>query len=49
MMMVPQCGVPDIIEGRTRLNSAGKYKVNYELYYGELKWPLSKKVLNWDF
>ncbi|CAK7336501.1 unnamed protein product [Dovyalis caffra] len=46
-MMMPRCGVPDIVNGRTRMNSAGKYNLDYAFYDGQPKWPLSKKVLNW--
>ncbi|KAJ6934495.1 hypothetical protein NC651_009493 [Populus alba x Populus x berolinensis] len=47
MTMMPRCGVPDIIDGRTGINSAGKYNVNYKFLTREPMLPLSDKELNW--
>lgn len=46
-MITPRCGVPDIINGRTRMNGGGKYNINYAFFPGSPKWPLSKKQLTW--
>lgn len=47
MTMMPRCGVPEIIGGRTGINSAGKYNVNYKFLTREPVLPLSDKELNW--
>ncbi|KAJ4851040.1 hypothetical protein Tsubulata_012322 [Turnera subulata] len=50
MMMKPRCGVPDIINGATKMNGAGKY---YNLAYALNKeeaprvWPASRRALTW--
>ncbi|KAJ4848766.1 hypothetical protein Tsubulata_031983, partial [Turnera subulata] len=47
-MMKPRCGLPDIIDGKTRMNaSRGEYHLDYEFYSGRPSWPLSKKELTW--
>ncbi|KAJ4824233.1 hypothetical protein Tsubulata_018052 [Turnera subulata] len=49
-MMMPRCGVADIIDGRTRMKAgaAGDYHhIDYAFFDGELRWPLSKKILTW--
>ncbi|KAJ4828858.1 hypothetical protein Tsubulata_044333 [Turnera subulata] len=48
LMSRPRCGVPDIINGKTRMNSgASNYTTNYKFFPGSPKWPISKKVLTW--
>ncbi|CAK7336177.1 unnamed protein product [Dovyalis caffra] len=46
-MIMPRCGVPDIIDGKTRMKAAGTYNIKYAFFNGSPKWPLFKKVLNW--
>ncbi|KAJ4846513.1 hypothetical protein Tsubulata_030930 [Turnera subulata] len=48
LMAMPRCGVPDIINGKTRMNSgASNYTTNYKFFDGSPKWPASEKVLTW--
>jgi hypothetical protein len=46
-MTMPRCGVPDILDGKTRMNAAGRNNIiEYAFFNGTPRWPLSKKVLN---
>ncbi|KAJ6915011.1 hypothetical protein NC651_017098 [Populus alba x Populus x berolinensis] len=47
--MKPRCRVPDIVDGKTRMNSAGSYNIDYAFFPGSPKWPQTKKVLNWGY
>jgi len=49
LMMKPRCGVPDIVDGKTRMKSTGSYNIDYALFPGSLKWPETTKVLNWGY
>ncbi|KAJ4840954.1 hypothetical protein Tsubulata_026936, partial [Turnera subulata] len=47
-MMMPRCGVADIIDGKTRMKASGRdYHLDYAFFKGSPKWPLSRKVLTW--
>ncbi|CAK7353302.1 unnamed protein product [Dovyalis caffra] len=47
LLMIPRCGVPDIVDGKTRMKSAGSYNIKYAHFPGSPRWPVTKKVLNW--
>ncbi|KAL9400206.1 hypothetical protein Peur_009167 [Populus x canadensis] len=47
LMMKPRCGVSDIVDGKTRMKSAGSYNIDYALFSGSPKWLETTKVLNW--
>ncbi|XP_024443230.2 metalloendoproteinase 5-MMP [Populus trichocarpa] len=46
-MMMPRCGVPDIIDGKTRMHAAGSYNIQYAYFDGAPKWPYTRGYLNW--
>ncbi|KAK4858067.1 hypothetical protein QYF36_010475 [Acer negundo] len=54
-MMMPRCGVPDIINGTTRMRSGyifnqnNYFHVKYAFFPGQPKWPKGKKVLKYEF
>jgi hypothetical protein len=46
--MMPRCGVPDIIDGKTRMHAAGSYiNIQYAYFDGAPKWPYTRGYLNW--
>ncbi|KAL1809562.1 hypothetical protein DCAR_0729112 [Daucus carota subsp. sativus] len=57
-MMLPRCGVPDIINGRSRMHAA-KNRVHhvkslhtvmhYQFFDGSPKWPIDKSNLTYNF
>ena len=49
LTMKPRCGVPDIVDGKTRMESAGSYNIDYAFFPGSPKWLKTKKVLNWGY
>ncbi|CAK9169763.1 unnamed protein product [Ilex paraguariensis] len=60
MMTMPRCGIPDIINGTTRMRSGNKMKYHYgsnlfqivshySFFPGKPKWPRSKAKLTYAF
>ncbi|KAK2643019.1 hypothetical protein Ddye_024782, partial [Dipteronia dyeriana] len=54
-MMLPRCGVPDIINGTTRMRSGYIFNQNnnshvkYAFFPGQPKWPKEKKILKFEY
>ncbi|KAL5771889.1 hypothetical protein ACOSQ2_011813 [Xanthoceras sorbifolium] len=58
-MMMPRCGMPDIINGTTRMRSGyifdqnnskhGHFHPNFAFFAGHNRWPKWKKVLRYQF
>ncbi|KAK1552669.1 hypothetical protein Q3G72_021248 [Acer saccharum] len=58
-MMMPRCGVPDIINGTTRMRSGyifnqnhsghGSFRVQYAFFKRHNRWPKWKEVLRYEF
>ncbi|KAJ6924590.1 hypothetical protein NC652_017762 [Populus alba x Populus x berolinensis] len=49
LMMKPRCRVPEVVDGKTRMKSAGSYIIDYAFFPGSPKWLKTTKVLNWGY
>jgi hypothetical protein len=43
-VIMPRCGMPDIIDVKTRMHAAGSYYIQYAYFDGAPKWPY---ILAW--
>jgi len=48
LMMKPRCGVPDIVDGKTRMKSAGSYNIDCAFFPGSPKGQKLRKYLTRD-
>jgi len=48
LMMKPRCGVPDIVDGKTRMKSAGSYNIDCAFFPGSPKGQKLRKYLTGD-
>ena len=50
MMGKPRCGVPDVINGTTRMQGGpAHYHTHYVFYPGRPKWPATKQIISCAF